>query len=95
MSAGERLRDENVAVIAYPNGLGTTTILALNVAEFLSLQGLITTIPDMRCVDVSDATTIDSGIVDVLDKMHERGRYDKWRERMEKMGIDPDATYAS
>lgn len=91
--AGEALRDENIAVIAYPNGLGTTTVIALTVAEFISLQGLIAKIPDSRCVDVADDRTIDSGIIAVLDKMRERGPYSDWRCRMEKLGINPDATH--
>ena len=93
--AGESLRKENVAVIAYPNGLGTTTIVGLTVAEFISLQELINKIPDSRCVDVSDSKTVDSGIMSLLDKINLRGPYDNWRCRMERLGIDPDATYAA
>lgn len=92
--AGEALRDENVAVIAYPNGLGTTTIIGLTVAEFISLQDLIIKIPDSRCVDVSDNNTVDSGIISLLDKMRERGPYSDWRQRITRLGLDPDATYS-
>jgi len=92
--AGEALRNENVAVIAYPNGLGTTTIIGLTVAEFISLQDLISKIPDSRCVDVSDNNTVDSGIMSLLDKIRERRLFAGWRQRMTKLGIDPDATYS-
>ena len=89
-AASQVLKDDGMAVVVYPNKLNTTTIVALTEEDFAQIRALLESISDMRVVDVADKDFIDDGIMAVLDKFRERGRYSNWRERMAEIGVDPD-----
>lgn len=82
---------EREALIIFPNGLSTTTLVRIKADQWEPFQDFIDVIPDDQVIDIRSPLTaqaVDDGIAKLGRKARREGEYVGWDERMKKLGLD-------
>lgn len=82
---------EREALIIFPNGLSTTTLVRIKADQWEPFQDFIEVIPDDQVIDIRSPLTaqaLDDGIAKLGRKARREGEYVGWDERMKKLGLD-------
>lgn len=82
---------EREALIIFPNGLSTTTLVRIKADQWEPFQDFIDVIPDDQVIDIRSPLTaqaLDDGIAKLGRKARREGEYVGWDERMKKLGLD-------
>jgi len=84
------LKTEGKALLIYPNGLGTVTLVAVKSEQWEPFQDFIEVLPDDQVIDIVDPPTpeaIEAGVAKLGRKERREGEYVGWDERMKKLGL--------
>lgn len=91
MNAIEQLIDvDREALIIFPNGLTTVTLVRIKADQWEPFQDLIEVIPDDQVIDIADPLTpqaIEAGVAKLGRKARREGEYADWDERMKRLGL--------
>lgn len=82
---------EREALIIFPNGLSTTTLVRIKADQWEPFQDFIDVIPDDQVIDIRSPLTaqaVEDGIAKLGRKARREGEYVGWDERMKKLGLD-------
>lgn len=83
--------NDREALIIFPNGLSTTTLVRIKADQWEPFQDFIDVLPDDQIIDIRSPLTsqaLDDGIAKLGRKARREGEYVGWDERMKKLGLD-------
>ncbi|NDC55290.1 MAG: hypothetical protein EBZ69_00385 [Alphaproteobacteria bacterium] len=86
------LKEDGEALIIYPNGLGTVTMVRIKKDQWEPFQDFIEVIPDDQVIDIIHPATpdaIDAGVARLGRKERREGEYVGWDEKMQNYGLSP------
>ena len=87
----EQLIDvDHEALIVFPNGLSTVTLVRIKADQWQAFQDVIDTLPDDQIIDTREPLTaqaLDDGIARLGRKARREGEYVDWDEKMKKLGL--------
>jgi hypothetical protein len=84
------LQETGEALIIYPNGLGTVTMVKIKKDQWEPFQNFIDGIPDEQVIDIRLPATpeaIDAGVARLSRKERRVGEYEGWDEKMAALGF--------
>ena len=83
------LQETGEALIIYPNGLGTVTMVRIKKDQWEPFQDFIEVIPDDQVIDirVGSHEAIEEGVAKLGRKERREGEYVGWDEKMRKLGL--------
>jgi hypothetical protein len=84
------LQETGEALILYPNGLGTVTMVRIKKDQFEPFQDFIEVISDDQVIDIRLPATpeaIEDGVAKLGRKERREGEYVGWDEKMRKYGL--------
>lgn len=83
------LKEDGEALIIYPNGLGTVTMVRIQKDQWEPFQDFIEVISDDQVIDITTATpeAIDAGVAKLGRKARREGEYVGWDEKMRNYGL--------
>jgi hypothetical protein len=83
------LKEDGEALIIYPNGLGTVTMVRIQKDQWEPFQDFIEVISDDQVIDITAATpeAIDAGVAKLGRKARREGEYVGWDEKMRNYGL--------
>jgi hypothetical protein len=84
------LQEAGEALIIYPNGLGTVTMVRIKKDQWEPFQDFIEVISDDQVIDITLPATpeaIDAGVAKLGRKERREGEYVGWDEKMRKYGL--------
>jgi len=87
------LQEDGEALIIYPNGLGTVTMVRIKKDQWEPFQDFIEVIHDDQVIDINPPATpetIEAGVAKLGRKERREGEYVNWDERMNKLGLNQD-----
>lgn len=91
MNHVEQLIDvDREALIIFPNGLSTVTLVRIKADQWEPFQDFIDVIPDDQVIDIRGPLTlqaIDDGVAKLGRKARREGEYVGWDEKMKKLGL--------
>jgi len=87
----EQLIDvEREALIIFPNGLSTVTLVRIKADQWEPFQDFIEVIPDDQIIDIKGPLTpqaVDDGVAKLGRKARREVEYVGWDEKMSKYGL--------
>jgi hypothetical protein len=86
------LHEDGEALIVYPNGLGTVTLVRIKKDQWEPFQDFIEVIPEDQVIDIRLPATpeaIDAGVATLGRKERREGEYVGWDEKMRNLGVNP------
>lgn len=88
----EQLIDvDREALIVFPNGLSTVTLVRIKADQWQPFQDFIDVIPDDQIIDIKDPLTpqtLDDGVAKLGRKARREGEYVGWDEKLKQLGLD-------
>lgn len=88
----EQLIDiDREALIIFPNGLSTVTLVRIKADQWEPFQDFIDVIPEDQVLDITGPLTpqaVDDGVARLGRKARREGEYADWDARMKKLGLD-------
>jgi hypothetical protein len=85
------LQETGEALIIYPNGLGTVTMVRIKKDQWEPFQDFIEVISDDQVIDIRLPATpdaIDAGVAKLGRKERREGEYVGWDEKMRAYGLE-------
>lgn len=88
----EQLIDiDREALIIFPNGLSTVTLVRIKADQWEPFQDFIDVIPEDQVLDITGPLTpqaVNDGVARLGRKARREGEYADWDARMKKLGLD-------
>ena len=84
------LQETGEALIIYPNGLGTVTMVRIKKDQWEPFQDFIEVIHDDQVIDIrlpATAEAIEAGVAKLGRKERREGEYVGWDEKMKSLGL--------
>jgi hypothetical protein len=84
------LQEDGEALIVYPNGLGTVTVVRIKKDQWEPFQDFIEVISDDQIIDIRLPATpeaLDAGVAKLGRKARREGEYVGWDEKMKNYGL--------